>query len=195
MEQSKKQKYFLSYSHEEKNKPKIEKIQEVMKEWGKAINLSEREDKSKFTDETIWNYLHKRIADSSLTILFYSFDLHSFNREKIEYVKDNFLASGWIYNEISASLRDWKNNRRNSLVCVIDEKLENMLFNSDKIKTNDLPEILKENNEYIVFAKYSEFVNNNYYLINSIYKANFLNAREHLMKEGKVKYNLHLSKK
>ncbi|EGV00585.1 hypothetical protein MCSF7_02734 [Mycoplasmopsis columbina SF7] len=187
-----KTKYFLSYSHEHENKDKIQKIQETMKNWGHAINLSEREDKSKYNDETIWNYLKERISDSSLTILLYSEDLEERNKYKIE-PSNNFRNSGWIYNEISASLRDWKDNRINALICVIDEKIENDFFYHDTIRTYKLPQILYKNEEYIVFAKYSKFINDNNYLDEKIKEA--LKNRKEQIEKNKFNINYELHRK
>lgn len=99
---------FLSYSHDYRNEHSKNEVKKSVLLRDEIINYSENEDKSMFSDETIWNYLHDRISGSSCTILLLTWDLLNDNKEKISYTKGSFLKSGWIYNEISASLRDWK---------------------------------------------------------------------------------------
>lgn len=160
---------FISYSHDKTNTKKFNKINELISKSGNYINYAERKDKSKFSRESIWNYLYGRISGSSCTIVLLTDDLMTRNKYKIGYELGNFLGSGWIYNEIMASLRDRKNNRINGLVCVIDDEWW------DRIKLNktkngsgfttlnskhDLPEILAKNEKYIIFTRYSNFISN-----------------------------------
>ncbi len=148
---------FLSFSHENCNKHLFNEMQNLITQKPNLINYSEREDKSRFSDLTIWKYLLNRISRSSCTILLLTNDLTSYNRHKISYVKGDFLNSGWIYNELSASLRDWKDNRLNAVVCVLCDGLSECA-NGGIPK----PEILTagDNSQYIVTVKYEDFKNN-----------------------------------
>lgn len=159
---------FISYSHDEANTKKFNKINELIGNSNNCINYTERKNKSQFSDETIWNYLHDRISGSSCTIVLLTDDLMTRNKYKIDYKPGNFLDSGWIYNEISASLRDWKDNRINGVVCVIDDEWwDRISLNKSEDGSgwatwnlkHELPEILDKNKEYIIFTKYSNFIN------------------------------------
>lgn len=186
---------FISYSHDNNNIQKFKKLESLVTDSSYYVNYSEKKNKSAFSDETIWKYLHDRIAGSSCTILLLTEDILSYNNAKIAYKINDFINSGWIYNEISASLRDWKDNRINGLVCVIDDNLVSKIidFNTSyNLLTGyyHLPEILKVNSEYIVFVKFSDFINNHYqYLSNAIE-----NRNKQIESNGNafnIKYDLH----
>ncbi len=190
---------FISYSHDEANTKKFNKINELICNSSNCINYSEREDKSKFSAKTIWKYLHGRISGSSCTIVLLTDDLMHRNKYKIDYKPGDFLHSGWIYNEISASLRDWKDNRINGVVCVIDDewwdrislnKSENGSGWTTLNLKHDLPEILDKNKEYIIFTKYSNFISDHLKYIEQA-----IANREKQINSGgthfKIKYDLH----
>ncbi len=152
---------FLSYSREEENKSIHSAITELINQKKKLINYSERHNKRSFKNEIIWNYLCNRISGSSCTILLLTKDLLDYNAKKINYVKGDFLESGWVYNEICASLQNRKNNCLNALVCVICNGMK-----LNKIQ-NKLPKILKEgdNFEYITWVEYDDFLKEPYQFI------------------------------
>lgn len=176
---------FISFSYEKYNWEQFNKINNLIYESNDCINYTERENKRNFTNETIWNYLHDRISGSSCTILLLSSDLLLENKHKIEYRNNDFLNSGWVYNEISASLRDWKNNRINGIVCVVSDELVQYIVDS-----NMLPEILRVNKNYIVFVSFTHFMRNHLEFINESIK------RRNIQIESngnfyKIKYDLH----
>lgn len=185
---------FISYSHDSKNIEKFKKIENLVSNSNYYINYSERVNKSYFSDETIWDYLHDRIAGSSCTILLLIEDLFTYNRQKINYKINSFINSGWIYNEISASLRDRKNNRINGIVCVVEDNLANQIkILNGTIYGYELPEILKENIDYIIFVTYSEFTRNHYNYLTQAYE----NRRKQIESNGSkfnIKYDLHNKK-
>ncbi len=175
---------FLSYSHESYNRPLFTRMQNFITQRPDLINYSEREDKSNCSDDTIWNYLHKRISGSTCTILLVTKDLLTFNKWKIGYVKGSFAKSGWIYNEISASLRDWEDNRINGLVCVLCDGISYSNFCSN------MPEILKagDNSKYIVTTTYDEFIVNTRYYIQKALENRKQQIENH---KWQIVYNLH----
>lgn len=185
---------FISYSHDSKNMEKFKKIENLVSNSNYYINYSERVDKSRFSDQTIWEYLRDRIAGSSCTILLLTEDLFTYNKQKINYKFNSFINSGWIYNEISASLRDWKDNRINGIVCVVEDSLVNKIQILNRtIYGYDLPEILKENINYIIFVTYSEFTRNHYNYLTQAYE----NRRKQIKSNGSkfnIKYDLHSKK-
>lgn len=193
---------FISYSHDKENTKKFKKINELIYKSGNCINYIERKDKSKFSREAIWNYLYGRISGSSCTIVLLTDDLMTRNARKIDYKPGDFLHSGWVYNEIIASLRDRKNNRINGLVCVIDDgwwyriklnKTKNGLLGLATWNLKrDLPEILAKNEEYIIFTKYSDFINDHLKYIQQA-----INNRDSQIKSKcfQIKCKLHNGKK
>lgn len=125
---SQKRNTFISFSYDEKNLRFLEEIKNILKKEDVIIDYSEKEDRSNFTDETIWKYLEKRIKGSSVTIVLLTKDLFEENKHKLEFKSGNFLESGWIYNEISASLRNWDENKINGVVCIYDEGVERYIM-------------------------------------------------------------------
>lgn len=197
---------FISYSHDKENIKKFNKINELISNSNNCINYTERKDKSEFPREVIWNYLHDRISGSSCTIVLLTDDLmdRNKNRYKIECRRGNFLHSGWVYKEISASLRNRKDNRLNGLVCVVDDKclLDSTNLNKSKYGSgfstlnlkHDLPKILAKNKEYIIFTRYSSFINDH---LKYIQKA-IDNRNKQINSNGdhlQIKCNLHNGKK
>ncbi len=177
---------FISYSHETKNMNKFNRINQLVNHSTNLINYSERENKSNFSKETIWKYLHDRIAGSSCTILLYTQDLSTYRKDKIDYIPRDFLNSGWVYNEISASLRDWGDNRINGLICVLCDNIR-LVPNG---QGSPLPIILTvcQNYEYIVWVSYEDFINNPF-----LYIKEALKKREEQIKTRKynIKYDPH----
>ncbi|VEU79182.1 Uncharacterised protein [Metamycoplasma cloacale] len=160
---------FISFSHNYKNNYLCNKLQDKLNNEEYIINFSEKEDKSEYSIQTIWDYLASRIKQSSCTILLMTQDLLFENKHKISYIPNDFEHSGWIYKEISASLRDWKENRINGLVCVVEESIANWFRETVSvieftpfINRNYylFPEILELNKKYIIFASYFDFFNN-----------------------------------
>ena len=119
-----KRKIFISFSYTDRNKQIKENLAGVLEEEGLIIDKSEREDKSQHTDETIWKHLEKRIKGSTITIVLLTKDLFEENKHKLDYSPKGFLDSGWIYNEISASLRNWNENKINGIIAVYESDAE-----------------------------------------------------------------------
>lgn len=196
---------FISYSHDKENIKKFKKINELISNSNNCINYTERKDKSESPREVIWNYLHDRISGSSCTIVLLTDDLmdRNKNRYKIECRRGNFLHSGWIYKEISASLRNRKDNRLNGLVCVVvDELWDRINWNKSENGSGwttwnlkrDLPEILDKNKEYIIFTRYSSFINDHLKFIQLAID----NRNKQINSNGahlQIKCNLHNGKK
>lgn len=186
---------FISYSNNYNNMQKFKKIESLVSNSSYCIDYSEKKDKRSFSDETIWKYLHDRIAGSSCTILLLTEDLFTNNSHKISYKLNDFINSGWIYNEISASLRDWKENRINGLVCVIDDHIMNNINGFGNVydvlrKCYDLPEILNVNKKYIIFTTYSNFIREHHKYLDMAIE----NRRKQISsggKEFKIIYDLH----
>lgn len=105
---------FISFSFNKSLNIK-NRIAEKLESMGDIVNYSEKEDKSHLTDESIWNALLNRIKGSTITVVILSKDLVTEGKGE---AGRNFMDSGWVYKEISASLRDWNNNRINGVIAV-----------------------------------------------------------------------------
>ncbi|AWX42475.1 Uncharacterised protein [Metamycoplasma cloacale] len=174
-------KTFISYSHGYKNNILFENLRDTLKNKGYILDFSEKEDKSEYSIQTIWDYLASRIKQSSCTILLMTQDLLFKNKHKISYIPNDFEHSGWIYKEISASLRDWKENRINALICVCEDEYVHHIVNSGHYYNNVVtirdkypewcPEIISLNEWYIEFVSYDQFIKNpEYYINNALWK-------------------------
>lgn len=110
---------FISFSYDENNLWKDDVVR-VLKTKELAVDYSEKTDYSGYSDEFIWNELLPRIKGSSITLVLYSDDL-SYLGNKCE-PSYSFGSSGWVYREISASLRDWNNNSINGMVLLVKDE-------------------------------------------------------------------------
>lgn len=129
---TKKRNTFISFSYEDKNLPLIDEIKGILKEKGIAVDYSEKVDRSNCKDETIWKHLEKRIKGSSVTIIILTKDLFEENTHKLDYKKGSFWESGWIYKEISASLRNWNENNINGIIAVYEPESETYVKSNNK---------------------------------------------------------------
>ncbi len=125
---------FISFSFTNENEKLKDRVVSHMTEKGLAYDYSEKVDRSHCSDETIWKYLQNRIKGSSVTVLLLTDDLISTNRHKLLPGND-FMSSGWVYKEISCSLRDWDNNRINGLLivdCTSNKSYKNSLYKHER---------------------------------------------------------------
>lgn len=169
----KKRTIFISYEYSYEGRQLRKIIEKSLENSGIMINYSENEDKSANSNSTIWNWLHNRISGSSVTVLAYTSNV--FNKLEPSY---SFETSPYIYREINATLRNWKDNKINGLVVVFEE--EHM--------KHFLPAILKENEEFIVFVTKEGFIRNPKYYINKAFE----NRQEQINhNKYNIKYKFH----
>ena len=178
---------FISFSFSSSNNYK-EELESLLEESNYAINYSEKIDRSKQSDHTIWKYLKTKIYNSSIMLLIYSKDLEKGYGGKACKFKDGreylftkgflegsaFSHQGWIYKELRCALANGFNNRINGILVIVTDNL----WNSKNI--NNIP-ILKHNyknrktmtwddfeDSFIPLVKMSDFINNKYNLIQKI---------------------------
>ena len=126
-------KTFISFSYTEENHQLKNKVANFMSSKGLALDYSEKEDRSDTSEENIWRNLHSKIKSSSVTLLLFTDDLLYENSRKMNQGRD-FMDSGWIYKELSCSLRDWEENRINGILvldCTSNQSLRNSAFKKD----------------------------------------------------------------
>lgn len=87
-----------------------------------TLDFSEDEDRSKYTEETIKDFLYAKLRRSSVTIILLT--PNAISHEK------NFLGQydDWMYDEIRYSLEDRENNRTNGLIAVYTPEAEQYLM-------------------------------------------------------------------
>ena len=166
---------FVSFSFEEENLKIVNKIIKTLENNKQTINYSEKEDRSDSTDETIWKYLLNRIHGSSVTIVVLTKDLLTTNRHKIS-SGNQWNKCGWVYKEISASLRNWKNNNISGIIVVYDDELEFFLRNKnykiakiiDHNRNNIKGNYSNLDKDYISIVSLTSFLNNPVSIINNV---------------------------
>ena len=185
---------FISFVSEDKNLK--EEIANIVKVKSSHFDVSEDEDRSHQSHKTIWEYLKKRIDNSTITIAVLSCN----SREKYETpIGGLFDIYGnmkkWPYAEISASLRDWKNNRIAGLILLIKDECYDyyMIKNSygRSVPSTLMPEIFRQNieNGYIIVDKMSEFRSYPNWFIKKAWERA---EEQRKFKKYDIKYNQHL---
>lgn len=188
---------------------------EFLRKNGLVVDYSEKTDYSDYSDEMIWNSLQNRIKGSSVTLLILSEDLVLERKGEAGY---GFKNSGWVYREISASLRDWENNRINGVVAVAPDDFYDKItynggnciscgLNHTNYNNDKLNEILLENrfnvkskfkkstcaydkldDSYISIVKMSDFIENPKIYLDNAYEKR---NRQINNKEFEIKYDFH----
>lgn len=186
-----------------------------MRSKGIAADYSEKDDKSHLTDETIWKHLLKRVKGSSITVVILSRDLIFHKGE----ASSNFAASGWVYKEMQASLRDGIENRINGVVAVVEDDFYDQIVTTrycslcgkwhKEYNKNLLNEIIHENtfnvkksygthrncaynelhDSYITIVKVSEFLQYPNFYIDNAWEKR---QRQINKKEFEIKNGFHL---
>lgn len=86
------------------------------------INYSEDEDRSNMSEETIKNYLYKKLKETSVTIIILT-------PEAVNYKKDVWRKyDDWLYDELRYSLEDREDNRTNAVVAVYTKDAAQHLY-------------------------------------------------------------------
>lgn len=185
---------FISYSYNESKRTK-DKIVKRLKSLGKVVDYSENKDKNHLSDEEIWNDLLNRIRGSSTTIVILSLDLVTEGRGTEGF---GFMNSGWVYKEISASLRDKKENNINGVIAVVPDKFydelkinftcddcgeEHYFFNENKLNNIIIKNLNNVKSEFkSTQGCYSDWLVDSY--ISIIRLSHFLNTPEKFLENA-----------
>lgn len=133
-------KVFVSFRYKDGNAYKKE-IVELLKSQQYTIDVSESEDRSQFTDDTIQKYLYNKIRDSTITIVILT-------PEAINYQRTNGNIDDWLYDEVSYSLKQYEGKRSNGVIAIYPLESENIIFSrvDNKRRTfNTLENLAKKN--------------------------------------------------
>lgn len=127
-----------------------------------VINRSEDKDRSEMSEDTIREYLYKKLKETSITIIILT-------PKAVNYKKD---VSGnyddWLYDELRYSLEDRKDNRTNGAIALYtDESKEDLL--SSSTHTCD---VCKKESSCISILDFENLVRKNMMNIKSQHKEN-----------------------
>ena len=115
---------FISFRYSDGVKYK-EDLSTKFKNDDDTLDFSEDEDRSKYTEETIKDFLYAKLRRSTVTIVLLT--PNAINHDK------NFMGKydDWMYDEIRYSLEDRENNRTNGLIAVYTpEAMQYLMYNS-----------------------------------------------------------------
>lgn len=122
---------FISFRYADGNNYKKE-LANLFDEYYDTVDYSEDEDRSNMSEETIRNYLYKKLRRSSVTIILLT--PLAVNHKK------NFKGEydDWMYDEIRYSLENRENNRTNGIIAVYTPEASNMLVRKGEDSTTIL---------------------------------------------------------
>lgn len=122
---------FISFRYADGSNYKKE-LANLFDEYYDTVDYSEDEDRSNMSEETIRNYLYKKLRRSSVTIILLT--PLAVNHKK----NFNGKYDDWMYDEIRYSLEDRENNRTNGIVAVYTPEASNMLVKKGEDSTTIL---------------------------------------------------------
>ncbi len=130
---------FISFRFSDGKEYKKE-LCELFDESEDVIDFSEDEDRSHMTDDSIRNYLYKKLKRTSVTIVILT-------PNAIEYYKDfsTNKYDDWMYDELRYSLEDRENNQTSGIVAVYTENAKSLLFSTSSHKCNECNETSEVN--------------------------------------------------
>lgn len=108
-----------------------------------TIDCSEDQDRSRFSEATIKNYLYGKLRRSSVTIVLLT-------PSAIDHRKDLWgRYDDWMYDEIRYSLENRENNRTNGLIAVYTPEAEPYIIerhpNSQVLTIRDVDNLFRKN--------------------------------------------------
>ena len=158
---------FISFDYKKSNEYK-EKLVNKLIDLNIISDYSEKDDKSKCSDEEIWKNLKKKISGSSVMIVVFSKRLVKDYGGKGCMIQDKyknnstlnaFRKEGWVYKEIKCALRQAKNNFINGVLLIVPDSLWNWIYSYDKcsvcnaetitLNKSRVPEIIYNNHSNI----------------------------------------------
>lgn len=107
-----------------------------------TVDFSEDKDRSGMSDETIRNYLYKKLKRSSVTIVLLTPKALNHKKDKDGKYDD------WMYDEIRYSLENRENNRPNGLIAVYTPEATDRLIKSrpnGTIAVKDVDNLFRKN--------------------------------------------------
>lgn len=87
-----------------------------------VIDYSEKEDRSHLNDDSIKEYLYKKLKETSITIVILTPKAINYEKNELEEYDD------WLYHELRFSLEDRKENRTNGVIALYTDESKDLLF-------------------------------------------------------------------
>lgn len=116
-------KVFISFRFSDGKEIKDELV-DLFDESTEIINRSEDVDRNQMSEDTIKEYLYKKLKDTSVTIVLLTPEAVSYRKNCIGNYDD------WLYDELRYSLEDRNNNRTNGVVAIYTEDAKDMILES-----------------------------------------------------------------
>ncbi len=132
-----------------------------------VINCSEDEDRSNMSDETIQEYLYKKLKRTSVTIVILTPNAIEYNR--------NFRTGkydDWMYDELRYSLEDRENNTTNGAIALYTEEAKDLLITLSKHKCD----VCNNESTVSILKDFNNLVRKNMMNIKENYKKNKCNG-------------------
>lgn len=112
---------FISFRYSDGKQYK-EELEQLFSLDSEIYNRSESEDRSMMSEETIRDYLYRKLKSTSVTIFIVTPDSLKHKRDYLNRIDD------WIYDELRYSLENRFNNRSNAMIAVYVPEVKNQLI-------------------------------------------------------------------
>lgn len=152
---------FISFRYSDGNKYKND-LAELFKESNDTVDCSEEVDRSMMSEDTIQDYLYKKLKRSSVTIVLLT-------PESVFHKKNSCgKYDDWMYDEIRYSLEDRINNRTNGLIAVYVPEAEYMIIH----KTIHICNVCNNQTEIDLLSNFDNLSRLNMLNVKEEYKVN-----------------------
>lgn len=152
---------FISFRYSDGKQYK-EELEQLFSLDSEIYNRSESEDRSMMSEETIRDYLYRKLKSTSVTIFIVTPDSLRHKRDYLNRIDD------WIYDELRYSLENRLNNRSNAMIAVYVPEVKNQLIS----ETTHVCPICKEESSVDIIQDIENLFRKNMMNIKPQYKHN-----------------------
>lgn len=129
-------------------------LEKLFSESEHIIDCSEDKDRSQMSDDTIKEYLYKKLRTTSVTVFIVTPESLTYHTA---YKNGKLVYDDWLYDELRYSLEDREENRSNGLIAVYTPEVESMILKNKMhncsccgkgykiIEVNDLQNLFRKN--------------------------------------------------
>ena len=151
---------FISYRYEDGNDYKNE-LSKILDRSSISYDVSEDEDRSKMSEDTIKQYLYKKLRSSSVIIVLLT-------PKAITYRENNGKYDDWLYDELRYSLEDREDNRIKGVIAVYTDSAFPYIID----KSQHYCEVCKKTSEVNNIKDFKNLVRKNIMNVKKEYKKN-----------------------
>lgn len=152
---------FISFRYSDGKQYK-EELEQLFSLDSEIYNRSESEDRSMMSEETIRDYLYRKLKSTSVTIFIVTPDSLRHKRDYLNRIDD------WVYDELRYSLENRLNNRSNAMIAVYVPEVKNQLIS----ETTHVCPICKEESSVDIIQDIENLFRKNMMNIKPQYKHN-----------------------